>query len=107
MPGSRELKVLCDTLKVTPNKLLFGTEDLTFTGPDGTTAERMQALLRAHPEEPRILRAKLAALTPLLTQDELNGLLVLTRSLVLARHGKDKYVAALLHLDRLLEKLAS
>lgn len=105
MPGSRELKALCATLKVTPNKLLFGTEDLTFSGPKGTSAERMEELLRAHPEEPRILRAKLAALAPLLTHDETQSLLVLVRGLVLARHGKDKYVATLLHLDRMLEKL--
>src|SRR4051812_31321179 len=30
MPGARELKALCQALAVSPNRLLFGAEDVTF-----------------------------------------------------------------------------
>ena len=96
MPGSRELRALCNALKVTPNKLLFGTEAPAF-GEDG--AAGIEALLRSDPERQAIMRTRLALLSQKLTDDEAAALLLLVQSLVVARHGAEKARQTLLGAD--------
>lgn len=45
-PGARELRLLCEALKVTPNRLLFGSEE-PFSGPRQEPAARLAQLVNS------------------------------------------------------------
>ena len=87
VPGSRELRALCQALKVSPNKVIFGVEAPTFEEGD---APRLEAILRADPEGKALARVRLAMLADLLTTDETAALLLLAQSVATARHGAEK-----------------
>jgi transcriptional regulator with XRE-family HTH domain len=82
MPGSRELKQLCRALKVTPNALLFGSENPDFASEPNALRDILD-----EPESAASGRVRLAALSALLTNDEQGSLLKLVQSLTIARHG--------------------
>ena len=98
MPGSRELRALCLALKVTPNRLLFGTEAPTF---EEGGAARLEAFIRTDPEGRVVLRMRLAFLAELLTGDEAAALHLLVQSIATARHGPEKVRQALFGADML------
>lgn len=87
MPGSRELRALCAALKVTPNRMLFGTEAPTFGEQD---ADRIDAVLRSDPESKAVARSRLVVLSELLTTEETGALITLAQSIAVARHGSEK-----------------
>jgi transcriptional regulator with XRE-family HTH domain len=89
MPGSRELRALCKTLRVSPNMLLFGTEQ-PFAGVEpAADAHPGMRLLLGDPEDAKKARMRLAFLADLLTPDEVDAVLRLLTSLATARHGSD------------------
>ena len=88
VPGARELKLLCQALEITPNKLLFGVEApfaaralsdaATFVGPYGVVVHRR----------------RIQALLSYLTADECASFYSLMSALVLARQGSSELNAA-------------
>lgn len=88
-PGARELKQLCLTLQVTPNKLLFGAETLF--------AERQQEDLAAGPGSKGVAvqRGRIAILAQMLSYDESYAVYSIVHSIALARHGGAEVAEAL------------
>lgn len=84
MPGARELRELCQTLQISPNKLLFGTE-APFK--DQSLAD---LLVDSATESEHVALSHFTALASLLASDERRALITLARSLALARHGEAK-----------------
>jgi transcriptional regulator with XRE-family HTH domain len=80
MPGSRELKALCRTLKVSPTVLLYGSDD-AFASHIGAAGDA--------PEDYDHTKARwqLLALARMLPADELAALMKLLRAIAVARHG--------------------
>lgn len=89
MPGSRELRSLCKTLRVSPNMLLFGSENLFSDDSINADTEPGMRLLLGDPEDMKRARARLSLLADLLTPDEVEALLRLMTSLATARHGPE------------------
>jgi transcriptional regulator with XRE-family HTH domain len=89
MPGSRELKALCKALRLSPNVLLFGTDqpfaDKALGGEDGPALR----LILTDPEDAKRARLRLLVLAELLSGDELASLLNIINALAIARHGAD------------------
>jgi transcriptional regulator with XRE-family HTH domain len=92
MPGARELRSLCGALRVTPNRLLFGTEAPLF---GDSIADRFGAVMRADPEDAMLLRVRLATVAQMLSHDEAAALLTLGTSIAVARHGAERVEKAL------------
>jgi transcriptional regulator with XRE-family HTH domain len=89
MPGARELRALCKVLRVSPNMLLFGTDQPFETGEPAADANPHLRLLLGDPEDQKRARLRLAMLGDLLTADEMGALLTLAHSLATARHGAE------------------
>jgi transcriptional regulator with XRE-family HTH domain len=81
VPGTRELRELCKTLRVTPNKLLFGVESpfTTFTSEDAANAPSDKGF--------DVQRGRIALLVNLLSVDECSAIYTLAHSIAVARHG--------------------
>lgn len=82
LPGARELKAICNALRVSPNKLLFGAEQ------PFTEREWLSLGTSANEEEDSVQRARAAALLHLLSSDERQAILTLMKSIAVARHGE-------------------
>lgn len=95
LPGARELRALCQTLQVSPNRLLFGTE-LPFE-----KRSVANLLVDGEPEDEHVARARSTFLLSLLAQDEREAVLTLARSIAIARHGVEKVKEALAAADLL------
>lgn len=82
VPGARELRELCKTLHVTPNKLLFGVET-----PFTTLNTEDQAKV---PDDKGldVQRGRIALLANLLSFDESYAIYTLVHSIAIARHGE-------------------
>ena len=81
-PGARELRLICDALAVTPNRLIYGME-APFEA--DMLRDPFQALgFRGNVFDNLIV----AFLFSMLTRDEQKALLVMTQSLLESRHGK-------------------
>lgn len=82
VPGARELRELCKTLRVTPNKLLFGVET-----PFATLNTEDQAKV---PDDKGldVQRGRIALLANLLSFDESYAIYTLVHSIAIARHGE-------------------
>lgn len=87
-PGARELRQLCETLKITPNKLLFGVET-----PFPSSAASDAALF-VGPQGIVVHRNRIRHLLNYLTADECASFYGLMSALVLARHGSSELNAA-------------
>ncbi|WP_180125476.1 helix-turn-helix transcriptional regulator [Rhodoferax sp. BLA1] len=83
LPGARELRELCQALKISPNMLLWGTET-----PYAPSNEQLFNGLED--EDKRINRFRLASLTALLTFTERQAIQTLVEGLVIARHGEKR-----------------
>lgn len=90
LPGARELRELCQALQVSPNKLLFGTEE---PFKDSAPALDMPA------ENEHVRAARVAALMALLSQNESASIATLVHALTIARHGEEKVREVLLSTD--------
>lgn len=85
-PGAREIKQLCQTLRISPNSLIFGHENpfperawhqqITTTSPAST-----------EPQRANNYRVKMQHILPLLSADECAAFYSLAYSLATARHG--------------------
>lgn len=92
LPGARELRELCQSLEISPNKLLFGSE-FPFKEPsfDDVFVDQPGSELVSH--------GRVTALLGLVTASERQAVLTLLRSLASARHGETKVKAALVEAD--------
>lgn len=82
MPGSRELRDLCETLRVTPNKLLFGVESpFLVHGEDDPVKSPGD-------KGSSVQRGRIAWLVNLLSFDESYAVYLIVHSIATARHGE-------------------
>jgi transcriptional regulator with XRE-family HTH domain len=93
MPGARELKQLCETLEVSANKLLFGTE-LPFQ-----TRSWLDLITDASVEEDSVQRSRTGWLLHLLSSDERQAIFTLIQSIAIARHGQPAVLEKILSSD--------
>lgn len=89
VPGAMELKKLCNVLKVTPNRILFGEEKPLESKP--LLASFVGDVTKASGT------AKLAIVLQVLSSEELASLLSLVESIVIARVGGAKKLQQLFH----------
>lgn len=89
MPGSRELRALCKTLRVSPSMLLFGSETPFDSSAINADSDSGMRLLLGDPEDMKRARIRLGMLADLLTAEEVAALLHLMTSLATARHGPE------------------
>lgn len=94
-PGSRELRLLCEALHVSPNMLLFGTE--TPFEPKGELFDMMQ-------KSGQLDWAKLATLFQLLTAKEKESIFFLIESILLGRQSREE-LAKKLHMSEAMSAL--
>lgn len=80
-PGAKEIRLLCDALKVTPNRLIYGSEELHLGDQFGLLLDNI------NPDD-RSASIKLGALMLMLSKEERSALLTLARSILVERHGK-------------------
>lgn len=83
MPGARELRELSQALQVSPNKLLFGEEH------PFKVRSVMTALADGESENEMVSNMRAGVLLCLLSSDERDAVITLSRSLAIARHGAD------------------
>jgi transcriptional regulator with XRE-family HTH domain len=83
MPGARELKALCVTLKVSPTALLYGSDEAFQEHLSTATPWDSAAFKHGR------LKWQLSGMVQLLPDDEVAALLHLARAIVVARHGAD------------------
>lgn len=85
LPGSRELREICQAVQVSPNMLLFGVE-----APFGSRST-IELLLGASdlPANGYSLASRLGLLASLLAPEERDALLTLATSLAVSRHGDE------------------
>ncbi len=95
-PGAGELTRLCEALRVTPNRLLFGTEK-----PFKATTP-LHDVFRLSSEEVRV--PLLAVMLQMLTLDERDAVVTLVHSILEARH-KEKLQEAIVGLGLTAEVL--
>lgn len=81
-PGAREIKQLCQTLRISPNKLIFGQEN-----PFPERSFRSQSAPLKDPLRAESYRVKMQHMLPLLSADECAAFHSLAYSLATARHG--------------------
>ncbi len=93
MPGTRELRELCQALQISPNKLLFGTE-LPF---EKRTLANL--LVDGETEDEHVNRARSSFLLSLLATDEQEAVITLAKSIAISRHGLEKVKETLLAAD--------
>ena len=79
-PGAKELRQICQVLRVSPNLLLFGDET-PFQNADESTPEAAKGL--------RVQRRRIALLLDMLSVDESNAVYALVHAISLARFGAD------------------
>src|ERR1051325_9148489 len=84
-PGEREIKKLCDALRVTPNQLLYGTEQ-PFQPDD--------ALKRLGLNPETLGFAHLVIMYNMLAGDDKRAIVTLMYSILEARHGRKKMAQA-------------
>lgn len=85
LPGARELRAICTALRVSPSKLLFGTEQ------PFADKEWLSLSTSVNEEEDTVQRARAAALLHLLSSDERQSVLTLIKSIAVSRHGESVF----------------
>lgn len=85
-PGAREIKQLCQTLRISPNNLLFGHEN---PFPERAWHHHIspKSSASADPQRAESYRVKMQHILPLLSADECAAFYSLAYSLATARHG--------------------
>jgi len=79
-PGAREIKLLCEALKLTPNKLIFGSEE-----PFKQTENVFDALGLTSENQEAVL---FSVVFNMLGRDERQAVITLVHNLLEARHGE-------------------
>ncbi|PUA98535.1 helix-turn-helix protein [Acidovorax sp. 107] len=79
-PGAREIKQLCQVLRISPNRLIFGDEN---PFPERTWHHKMESTSA----EPIDYKTRLEFLLPLLSSSECAAFYQLANALATARHG--------------------
>lgn len=93
MPGSRELRVLCEALGISANRALWGRED--FQEAVGPLRGRVvQPAARQLTQQMMLIM-----LVQLLSQEEVGALFTLMEPLAIGRHGRKKVEEAMAALD--------
>lgn len=85
-PGAREIKQLCQTLRISPNNLIFGHENPFPERVQGRPSNAQPAPL-ANPQKAESYRVKMQHILPLLSAAECGSFYSLAYSLATARHG--------------------
>lgn len=80
-PGSREIRLLCDALKVSPNRLIYGSDDPQYK-------DEFSLFYDLDSDTDRVGAMKLGVLMLMLSKEERLALLTLMSSILEARHGK-------------------
>lgn len=80
-PGAKEIRLLCDALKVTPNRLIYGSEELNLGDKFGLLFDNLNS-------DDAQASIKLGQLMLMLSKEERSALLTLARSILVERHGK-------------------
>jgi len=93
-PGEREIKKLCDALRVTPNLLIYGTEQ---------PFEPDEALKRLGLDAESVGVAHLMVLFNMLPVEDRRAVLTLMHSILEARHGREWFGTAV-EMMKVLEK---
>jgi transcriptional regulator with XRE-family HTH domain len=78
-PGAREIRLLCEALQITPNKLIYGTEDPFEKNP-------LHEALGVDSDVTRLM--KMLGLFQMLPRSEQDALLQLAAAIVSSRHGE-------------------
>lgn len=87
-PGAREIRLLCDALKVTPNRLIYGADDTPFEA--GTSP--FPEWLEFDSEDYGTVNA--TVLMRMLSKEERSALFTLAYSILEARRGKQELEGA-------------
>ncbi len=88
-PGTRELKIICSALRVTPNMLIYGTEQ-----PFGTISASITALNKSTSDASKMPTALVfAALVQYLDDDQRQGHLRMLEDSVKARHTDEEFTS--------------
>lgn len=82
-PGAREIRLLCDALNVTPNRLLYGKEDVL-----KTTDDRLSAFGITDDQSAVF---PMLALFLMLAHDERSAVLTLMSAVLEGRQGREKF----------------
>lgn len=80
-PGAREIRLLCDALKVSPNRLIYGSDESQFNDDPSPFYE-------VGLDKSSSGQLALASLMTMLTNEERLALVTLTRAILIGRHGK-------------------
>jgi len=81
-PGAKEIRLLCDALKVSPNRLIYGSDEPQFK-------DEFSLFYDLDSHSDRIGVMKLGMLMMMLSKEERLALLTLASSILQARHGKE------------------
>jgi transcriptional regulator with XRE-family HTH domain len=87
-PGAREIRLLCDALKVTPNRLIYGSDDTPFEA----GASPFPEWLEFDSQDYGTVNATM--LMMMLSKEERSALFTLAYSILEARRGKQELEAA-------------
>ncbi|TAM39151.1 MAG: XRE family transcriptional regulator [Burkholderiaceae bacterium] len=89
LPGAKELRQLCKTLGITPNKMLFGVEE------PFPNVDRQDAAQAPGRKGAVVQRGRIAQLVQMLSFDESYAVYSIVHSIALARHGEATVHSAL------------
>lgn len=99
LPGSRELRLLCEALGVSANRALWGRED--FQEAPGPVKGRLMGKSAGQLAD----AMKLMSLLAMLSQEEVDALFTLIEPIVIGRHGRKELEKAFVIFDVLQEHL--
>lgn len=88
-PGAKEIRLLCDALKVTPNRLIYGSDDSPFEAGVSPFPEWLEF------DSQDWGTVNVTMLMMMLSKEERFALLTLAYSILEARHGKQELEKAL------------
>lgn len=98
-PGAKEIRLLCDALKVSPNRLIYGSDESQFK-------DEPSLIYEIGLDKSNTGEIGLATLMRMLNKEEHLALLTLTRSILVARHGKqvlDQAVSVILSISDIVK----
>lgn len=80
-PGAKEIRLLCDALKVSPNRLIYGSDEPQFNDEFSLFCDNINS-------DDHKSAVMLGTLLLMLSKEERSALLTLARSILVERHGK-------------------
>lgn len=101
MPGTRELRTLCETLGISANRALWGREDFRETV--GPVKGRLM-----DPDASRMAKAKkLMLMLSMMSNEEVDAIFTLIEPIIVHRHGKKDVDKAFMVLDLIERELGA